>query len=280
MQAGLVRKYFGSSGELYESSTPQFEQSKMTAIVVVTAPWGVLMAADGRMNIDTDTENESTQKLFPVIDKARALVYGLAGSVATGSSLDNLSFDLRKEFKEQTELMSVYNFPSPNEYVASLVQPITSAINAVKHFPESNGTASNGGSKIATAIFGGCFGPLIFTALVEFSHSGGEATGRITSYREGTGQRICYGSGEIMKIMYDKYFNPLPNSPLFKYSKRLGINPLVSEAKQFATGYIEACCSQEGRSLDSNGCRYIGGHIHVASIKPRSGFQWITPPLP
>jgi hypothetical protein len=46
-----IEQYFGSVGELCRNRLINFKECKMTAIAAVLAPWGVLLAADGRVGL-------------------------------------------------------------------------------------------------------------------------------------------------------------------------------------------------------------------------------------
>lgn len=247
----------------------------MTAIAVVMAPWGVLMAADGRMTLDDADEplDEHTQKIFPILQPGRTLLYGLAGSVGNR----NLTVDLRKVFRKQVALLCQREFDAPLEYIDAVCRPIAAAITDIHYFPQSNGK-SNGRWKIAEVLIGGRFNSSVFISCAEFVHSYKKAISHVTHYEEGGDAKLCYGSQDILNHMYDTQLNPIPDSSLSQYAYALSNNPLVSQAERFAAGWIEACCSPIGRRLDSKRCKSIGGHIHVATVKPRSGFQWLRPP--
>jgi hypothetical protein len=248
----------------------------MTAIAAVKAPWGVLLAADGRMNLDGDKEpiTDYAQKIFSIIDPGRTVAYALAGSIrAKGSGLD-----IREEFHRQISTLSDRVFGAPYEYASAIGQPVASVITSARYLPKSSGKAEGGKWKIADVILAGCFGPLVFLIESEFVHSHNVAEFRILGYYEKS-YSVLYGPQAISRNMY---CSPPVDSPLSKYIfdiNSTGGNPSVSEAQRYAVGYIEACCSPMGRKLDPEGCRSIGGHIHVATVKPRSGFQWVIPPL-
>ena len=279
------RGYFGSFSDLTCFPAARFEACEVTAIAAVMAPWGVLMAADGRMTLDDATkatasedlllkETEHAQKILPIIEPARTVMWGLIGSIGN----EDFSLDLRDEIKRHALALSAQEFGTPREYVIALGKLVARAITGARWFPDT-GTKSERGCQIARAVFGGCFGSLVRMGIVEFCHSDEVARAPLLEYLEGpmTSQR-CFGPRAITDQMYDHLGNPLPDGPLAQYASALNANPLVSEARRFAVGYIEACCSPEGRRLDPEGCKKIGGHIHAATVKPRSGFQWIILP--
>jgi hypothetical protein len=52
----------------------------------------------------------------------------------------------------------------------------------------------------------------------------------------------------------------------------------LEEASEAARSYIQACSDSEAEKIDSERCSKIKGHIHVAKITPRGGFEWIVRP--
>ncbi|MGA3025514.1 MAG: hypothetical protein ABSF98_12150 [Bryobacteraceae bacterium] len=284
------RGYFGSVGEWVIFSAPEFRESKMTAIATVMGPWGVLMAADGRMCLSEAArpyasaevlakETDHAQKLFPIVGPDRAMVYGLAGSIAN----DDFTFDLRSELHRLASELAPQRWEDLLGYINALVEPVAMAITDAGHFP-LKGESKSGGLNIAEAMFAGCFGSLIFLLTVEFAHSGGMCRARIVEVRHQSRNpicQICYGSRAVAQRMYDRRRGhaPIAGSPFARYIHDLGDSPTANDAERFAVGYIEACCSPTGLQLDPDGCRGIGGHIHVATVEPGGGFQWIRPPI-
>jgi hypothetical protein len=276
MQSFTKLCFFGSIPAI------QFKSSDMTAIAAVTAEWGVLMAADGRLSAVEGLSgpiSEHAQKLFPVAIADRRIMYALAGCVGSGHSIGELKVDIRTEFITHTDSKNPRDYTSPIEYVSAVAEPVTEYIKTTRYFPKSNSKSADGKHwKIVEAIFAGCFSDIPFVLVAEFSHDDKKPSMRITQYAEGLGNVLCYGSEAVYKEMYDSKAAPR-KSMLSRYELNLGKQPTVTEARCFAVGYIEACCSPEGRSLDPNGCKTIGGHIHAATIKPRSGFQWVVAPV-
>jgi hypothetical protein len=215
------------------------------------------------------------RSIFPLGATAMCAV---AGSIACDLSNDS-HFDIRDEFKRQAALLSADDFRSAREYLAALLRPIAATITDLGFFPLGNGTADFG-DIIAEVIFGVSWGDSVCLDHAVFSHSNNIAQAGFLEYKEGGAGKTCYGPDAIYNLMYEEPGLPAQGSPLSQYAYRLSTTPSVGEVKKFDVGYIEACCSQEGRKLDPDGCEGIGGHIHVATVKPRSGFQWIIPPLP
>jgi hypothetical protein len=49
----------------------------------------------------------------------------------------------------------------------------------------------------------------------------------------------------------------------------------VAEARDIAVNYIHACESKVGREIDPERAPGIGGRIHIATITPKEGAQWM-----
>jgi hypothetical protein len=44
---------------------------------------------------------------------------------------------------------------------------------------------------------------------------------------------------------------------------------------QMAHAYIKACSGPEALAMDPKPCAGIGGRVHIATITPKDGFQWV-----
>jgi hypothetical protein len=245
----------------------------MTAIGAVIAPWGVLMAADGRMTSDdcSDTKDD-VQKLFSIVDPGRTLVYALAGSIAKR----DFSFDLSRECRRIVEAFSVLEVPDWVDYVNALGRALGVAMTSANHLPKSNGKSERGWT-IAEMTIGGYFAASAFLAVFRWSHLNGTV---IFSLEESHKQKyaLLYGSGTVYDRMYDSNRRPISDSPLANYAHDLKIDDSPHGAERYAVGYIRACCSPEGRAIDPAGCSGIGGHIHLAKVTADAGFEWIVQP--
>jgi hypothetical protein len=184
------------------------------------------------------------------------------------------------EIHLQINSLSGREFKSPYEYINAIGQPIAGLVTSAHFLPESNGLAKDGRRNIADLLFGGCLGSLVFFVEAQFVHFNKAAEFRITGYYEEF-YSVLYGSSIIAGSLYGREHSPIKDSLLAKYAFDINDTdgkPLVSQAKRYAVGYIEACCSPTARQLDPEKCKGIGGHIHVATVKPRSGFEWVIAP--
>jgi hypothetical protein len=270
----------GDRGTLFISPATLFRESRMTGIGAVAAEWGFLIAADGRMTQDDPSKavtppKDNARKIFSITDTDRTIAYALAGSIAN----DDFTFDVRDEFKEQAAKLSSASFMSSDQYVMELGDPVAAAITRARYFPESNGK-HEGLWKVVEVVLGGWFASSVFMIVADIRHMDQVARFRITHLSQGpTRDAILFGSSLVKDKMYDYRFDPVLNSTLNQYTVDLGEKPTIEQAQQFATGYIEACRSEEGQRIDPEGCERIGGHIHVAAVTQGSGFRFIIPLL-
>jgi hypothetical protein len=112
---------------------------------------------------------------------------------------------------------------------------------------------------------------------------------RLEEYNCTPGRNFCTGSEVLNRLIKDgdervsRFFVELNDE-----------NQSLDSAAFMAQKYIELCCSPLIRSLESDGCRTIGGRIHLATVtnpynpsclfrllgKQRTGgFKWIIPPI-
>jgi hypothetical protein len=54
--------------------------------------------------------------------------------------------------------------------------------------------------------------------------------------------------------------------------------PSMTDGIELCKRFIAACGSSEARNISLN-CLSVGGHTHIATVNPFTGFQWETPPL-
>jgi hypothetical protein len=61
-----------------------------------------------------------------------------------------------------------------------------------------------------------------------------------------------------------------------KFTTTLSIGTFtVAEARDIAVQYIHACESAAGRAIDPDRAPGIGRRIHIATITPKDGAQWM-----
>jgi hypothetical protein len=84
------------------------------------------------------------------------------------------------------------------------------------------------------------------------------------------------GSEKIARALFNS-----DDKRLAAFRRRFPDDPdalTVEEASEIAANYIRACCSEEGKAIDPDASRTIGGHIHIAKITP-DRFEWIRRPI-
>ncbi len=89
------------------------------------------------------------------------------------------------------------------------------------------------------------------------------------------GPRI-YGSGEIETRLFK---NDDPALCLYRVKGfQDSEQPSLSDGIEALKNYILACCDPEIKTFDPEICKAIGGRIHIATVTPKNGFEWVCPP--
>jgi hypothetical protein len=80
-------------------------------------------------------------------------------------------------------------------------------------------------------------------------------------------------------IIGNLLFGPSTDGRLASYRGPLvyAENMTISDAIERSKAFIQAHSDPEAIALDGKCCA-VGGHIHIATITPTDGFQWIIPP--
>jgi len=128
-----VQSTMGRPVSLWISPRVLYGDTTMTAIGVVQTEAGFVIVADGRMIIDDETrrattpaailekESEEAQKIFPIIDKEKALAYASAGSVTIGD------FNVVEVLKRKMASLSNRNFATCKQYFEAVAEKFADA---------------------------------------------------------------------------------------------------------------------------------------------------------
>ena len=88
----------------------------------------------------------------------------------------------------------------------------------------------------------------------------------------------CQGPAKVSEWIFGD--PPQHIDLLSKYGKRSVAtiyhpNETLRINAQMAHAYIKACSDPEVFAVDPEQSAHIGGHIHIATITPKEGFQWV-----
>lgn len=199
--------------------------------------------------------------------KDATLAYILRGQIAT----EDRTFDLEAEVRNQLALLTTSKFNNCADFLRLLAAALENAIKCARRDKRLKEALE------AWISFAGYFGtdpclvdlkflprPHFTDSLYEFSEP---------YLRQGhpmvSGPPIIWDLISQRDPKFAQYFVQY-DKPVRSMSLR--------EAADYAKGCIDAFSSPFARELDPS-CEAIGGHVHVATITPLTGFQWITAPI-
>ena len=82
--------------------------------------------------------------------------------------------------------------------------------------------------------------------------------------------------GRGSPVVFNALFSESVIDPLSSYRRicrQLSAKSTISEVADICKAFIDAHCDPEALILDRRNCEVVGGHIHVATIKPEIGFE-------
>jgi len=254
----------------------------MTAIAVSPSQQGFIIGADGRGRVDDASraanptpavrDNQTAQKIFPILGQDRCIAYAVAGNVIATDP--EPPFNGIEECSKLARIATDYNYENATKLVNQFSKALTKAINEAKHFPQLDARA-DGSWTIMDLIFARYFRGVPFLIYVNFHHSN-----RFAEFRSQQMQLdgVLYGSDIIRRAMYDDSGRVIPNSLFSEYVQDPQAIQSLEDSEKYVKGYIQACSTDLALSMDEPICKRIGGRIHVAQITP-TGFRWRIPPL-
>jgi hypothetical protein len=250
-----------------------------TAIARMYVPEGFVIAADGRgCDEKYNVLSENCQKIFGIQGCDKALAYAFAGTVQLdGLDPREVAFDFAVEAKRAIEKLEGRTSRNLVGYAHRLSGILYDELRAVANrttlapFPAGRQQPDEKGSTITRLFVEGYFQGLPERIAVRFSHED-QRLSEPEVYRIEVlpGRPVIHGSPIVTKVLFDDRDERLRQfkEPDRRYSR-------LEAAVEITKNYIRACSSPEGLALDQDVCRSIGGHIHVATVTPDRGFQWV-----
>ncbi len=249
-----------------------------TAIIRNYTGDAFVIAADGiAQNKDGTVTTRSRRKIFQFGDN-KWLAYAFAGRVAIGPDEGTeILFDFRERINQAVQSLSLDVYPSLSEYATHLADHAHRAL--IGRCVSEQITFDNAtelGVPIAYVFISGYFKQVASSVTIEFCRENRQfAKPKISLDELIIGMPRRHGSLALDALFYvksprffnDRYLYPL-QVPLPRFNEAMKGAVLESRA------YIEACESDEARLLDDF-CKTIGGKIHMASITPKDGFDWV-----
>lgn len=260
----------------------------MTAIVRTYTTEGFAIAADGRQtNSDTRAlESDEVQKVFPITSTTGIFVISFCGakgltSIDTGEeiNLPQLAMHCAKslESRKASNALGYAHRLSRcmNEAVQALGLggPIQSGKSAQPNTPDETGDTI---CRLGLDGYESNGRPVAID--MRFYHIGGELRDpevKLNNPLYVGFHRAYIPCPIIAKILFMSdgdqrlaaYRGPI------KYADEMTLQEAVDRSKAL----ILAHSDPEAIAID-DGCRVVGGHIHIAAITPTEGFKWLIPP--
>jgi hypothetical protein len=266
--------YFGRSYPLGLLVPCWMKAITMTATATMYTQFGFAIAADGRQrwgNIPTrddfiqQSESDTVQKIFAFSSNGVVLAYFIRGHIANRDR----SFDLETALEKE---LAPWRAASITD-LAAFLRTIGTGLEQYIRLAHSEGRVEEYPETYIE--FMGYLGTQPFWVELQFLRFGNVNTGLLYELSPRTmWPGACLVSGSL--IIRDLIFRGHPAFSgfcnLFDYKKSL------EQAARYVNGYIQACCSPIAIQFDPD-CAGLGGHIHVATVTPESGFQWFVEPV-
>jgi hypothetical protein len=91
--------------------------------------------------------------------------------------------------------------------------------------------------------------------------------------------RYLVGSEKIASLLAESDADEFAKYKKPAFKKLAGnVEVSLQEAVEAAKSYIEACFTTKARELDP-ACKFIGGHVWIATLTSAEGFKWFETPV-
>ena len=250
-----------------------------TAIVGFHTATGYLVAADGRScNSDLTVSSDSVQKIFDISRITGPLAFSLTGNATIVDGSGNVAIDFAREVRELCRDLASQRSNSLAGFSTRIGRSLHGLLAAGKEKGVFSLPADIGGpdprkseSDIVTVLFWGYW-----------DGEPQQAALRLSQKSQVLGSPDISDQGAEFKTgsnLVDRAIRSDPEDELQDFSQYrpqpIPKEPTMGWCLDFAIKYISACASPQGARLDYK-CRSIGGRIHVATITPTEGFQWVA----
>jgi hypothetical protein len=233
--------------------------------------------------------SDHTQKIFPIGGSGTIrLAFSTSGSASIPScDREGIAFDFLTEIHRATGALSTRRYHNLADYARKAYGAVHRRLKEAKltgrlDYPESETLdLSEGGCTITRVLIDGYHEGIPSRVTVRFYHEH-QALGDLEVLQQelARGAPWVYGSEKIWDLMFGPH-SETGNQTFSVYGKQsVSLVSHPNEAlrihAQMAHAYISACSGAEGHAIDPEICAWIGGHIHIATITPKDGFQWLS----
>jgi hypothetical protein len=281
-------------GPIYPGWVPYIPMS--TALAYFFCDEGFVIAADGRNTLVSakgrEIVSEQAQKIFPVHGIEREAAFSFTGRTTLFDPADDHKvFDFPLEFSRatrdvQSEIMNVKPFVSA---VCSLVQErldLTIQGAGIGKLPSRRDRGNPSEHNIITIHLDGYFSGYPVRVGAHFYHVQQKISWDTNAEHtlEGINRywTRLFGSDKIASLLLHTEDTRLSGYRT-EACRRVAaccadssINMTLQNAIEAGRNFIAACSDDSLREIDPENCRGIGGHIHIATITPKAGFQWAS----
>jgi hypothetical protein len=167
-------------------------------------------------------------------------------------------------------------------YARNIANPINRKLadlkraGAIRRYPVRPSGMRERGHTILRVYFDGYYGGFESRAYVRFYHENQRLSSpEILPQDVSPGGPITFGSVLISELLFKAEHKQ--DNRLARFRKNWDTATLAG-AVEICRSYIAACSSDEGKAIDPDVCAAIGGDIHIATITPNGGFDWVIRP--
>lgn len=253
-----------------------------TAILRIYTLDGFIMAADGmrRSFHKGQVVTDKQQKIFVVEQSAGLVAYALTG--ITYFEDGQTTFSVSDAVGKIANELLMERFTHADRYAIKFGNMVRDALRQGQRDGKIQGFEDIGKPNlVVTIVLAGYLKGNAFMADIDLSHRKQRLQPpelrEFVIYSDKPGAKISGSDLVLHELLYgdDRDFVRFRSAGFAKLNES---RPELSEAEaiELASNYLAACMDPKGRALDPE-CEAIGGHIHIAAVKP-DGFRWIIPP--
>ncbi len=266
------------------------DHKPMTAIIRIKTSEGLILAADGR-SLDEDGKIcETNQKIFEIKSPFGLLAVGISNS-GQAQFVDHERMLLCIEYGKELQRLanniklpqSLNMFQFETDIVKSFVHYVQNKIRQASIdgvIPKEDYQSWLNCNRETQFQFLGYEGkePFLTTIRVISTHENIQILpiNHITFSSSTSSTGMFFGSDIVLSHIQnqiDKSMDKYRTDGMMKVFR--GESTTLQEGIEAAKSYIDACSTQQACKWDSY-CKSIGGKLHIATIKPDKGFEWVS----
>jgi hypothetical protein len=232
--------------------------------------------------VDGVVVSDNIRKIFSISEQRRTLIYAFGGSVALtdNNNSANILFDFRDEASRAIKSLQKDQHENLGIYARKLAKRLHNRLEKALQNDKIEPVKGDSTGLIAALFIAGYYARSPSTVLVQLKTDG-------QTLLPPQIQEIPLHKSYMPVIMYA---SDVVGQQLFltdnpKFSKyrvpKIHTPDLVTldEVESVAKKYISACADPVAMEIDPEHCAAIGGHIHIAKLTERDGFEWVIPPM-